>query len=99
MILVTRCSIPVIQYWCYVLALNKKIYDEYSEGPVTDYYYGQCAEWSIGNYWTSEGDSFYAWAMNSTYETLDAYNIDFGGYWQYGIGIRPVITVSISDLS
>ena len=58
------------------------------------YYYGQCASWAIGDYWTSEGDAFLAWAMNDTYDTLDAFEV-YGGEF----GIRPVITVSISNLS
>ena len=61
----------------------------------SDHYYDNCAEWAIGDYWTSESDSDNAWAMNLTYETLDF----FAFHNNPKFGIRPVITVNTSDLS
>ena len=66
----------------------------YYGGLPSDYYYGKCADWAIGNYWTSKGDAYDAWAMNDTWNTLDAFSSEY----EYKFGIRPVITVPSSKL-
>ena len=69
-----------------------------------EYYYESCKSWAMGDYWTMtavhvEG----VWAMNTEYNTLDSFKY-YQGAWDsinlfYKSGIRPVITVSTSDLS
>ncbi|MBQ9071856.1 MAG: prepilin-type N-terminal cleavage/methylation domain-containing protein [Bacilli bacterium] len=81
------------------------VYDDdydynYTEGL---FYYSRCPEWSKGNYWTGTriGDTG-VWAMNTEYNTLDSFEIfEFfdGEFKNVKFGIRPVITVSIFDLS
>ena len=73
---------------------------------VINHYYADCKAWAIGDYWTlsiGENHESYigAYAMNSKYETVDIYRIyDYEiGITGKTFGIRPVITVSASDLS
>ena len=72
-------------------------------GYPTEDYHSDCNLWVIGNYWTMDvfdgGIGNVAWAFNTTYNynTLDDYLL--GVYGNDKFGIRPVITVSTSDLS
>ena len=68
-----------------------------------DYYYEECPEWSKGDYWTSTRHYYYGvWAMNTQYNTLDSFEIfawETGELTSRTFGIRPVITVSASNLN
>ena len=67
------------------------------------YYYEGCPEWSKGDYWTSTTEGLSgAWAMNTEFNTLDSFRVfvdSSGDIYKKTFGIRPVITVSTSDLS
>ena len=70
---------------------------DWSVNYTTGYYYEGCPEWSKGDYWTSTANGVSgAWAMNKEFNTLDS-------FWVFSsentFGIRPVITVSTSNLS
>ena len=68
-------------------------------------YYTDCADWAMGDYCTVTSTDYYMiYAMNSKYKTLDDYNAlsgcDSSNCESFAsFGIRPVITVSMSELS